>query len=74
MFFRWILRLNKHDLNVLPKPGVEDGDAVGLYRFQVCHNFFTYEQIRNCVRTAQVPEELTKVEEPKQRITVFLKM
>ena len=65
MFFRWTLRLNEYDFNVLPKPGIENGDADGLSRFQVFHTFFTYEQIKNFVRTAQVPEELTKSEEAK---------
>jgi hypothetical protein len=53
MFFRWTLRLNEYDFNVLPKPGIENGDADGLSRFQVFHAFFTYEQIKNFVRTEQ---------------------
>jgi len=57
--------LNEYDFNVLPKPGIGNGDAEGLSRFQVFHTFFTYEQIKNFVRTAQVPEELTKSEEAK---------
>jgi len=65
ILFRWTLRLNEYDFNVLPKPGIENGDADGLSRFQVFHTFFTYEQITNFVGTAQVPEELTKSEEAK---------
>jgi hypothetical protein len=61
IFFRWTLRLNEYDFNVLSKPGIENGDADGLSRFQVFHAFFTYEQIKNFVRTAQVPQELTKM-------------
>ena len=57
--------MNEYDVNVLPKPGVENGDTDRLSTFQVFHTFFSYEQIRNLVRTAQVPEEVTKVEEAK---------
>jgi hypothetical protein len=65
MFFRWTLRLNEYDFNALPKPVIENGDADGLSRFQVFHTFFTYEQIKKFVRTAQPPKELTKSEEAK---------
>jgi hypothetical protein len=43
MFFRWALRLNEYDFNVLPKPAIENGDADGLSRFQVFPAFLTYE-------------------------------
>jgi len=57
--------LSKYVFNVLPNSRVANGDADGLSRFQVFRTFFTYDQIRNSVRTAQVPEELIKVEEDK---------
>ena len=46
MCFRWILRLNEYDFNVLLKPWPENGDADGLSRFQVFSTFFTYEKVK----------------------------
>jgi len=39
-------RLNESDFDDLPKAGKDNGDADGLYRFQVFHIFSTYDEMK----------------------------
>jgi hypothetical protein len=61
MVIRRTLRLNEHDINVLPKPGSGNSDVECVSRFRLFVEFPTYQKVESFIQTSQIHKIFRKL-------------